>query len=178
MEVIKFDSFNFRKRHKRKPLLQSEVEMAIQNTKSNMAAARFLGVSLNTYKKYAEQYFDKDGNNLYDKHKNQSNIGIKKCRLDYHYKGYTLEKILNNEVPSYPLHKVKKRLLNWGVLVEKCSLCGFEEKRLLDGQCPLILVQKDGNKNNYHLDNLELLCYNCYYLTIGDIKSWNIKKQM
>jgi DNA-binding transcriptional ArsR family regulator len=28
---------------------------------------------------------------------------------------------------------------------------------------------KDDNKKNYKLDNIELLCYNCYFLTIGDI---------
>jgi len=30
---------------------------------------------------------------------------------------------------------------------------------------------KDGNKKNYKLDNVELLCYNCYFLIIGDIFS-------
>ena len=30
---------------------------------------------------------------------------------------------------------------------------------------------KDSNKKNYKLDNVELLCYNCYFLTVGDIFS-------
>jgi len=29
---------------------------------------------------------------------------------------------------------------------------------------PVILNHKDGNKLNYHLDNLEFLCYNCSFL--------------
>ena len=28
---------------------------------------------------------------------------------------------------------------------------------------------KDGEKKNYKLDNVELLCYNCYFLQVGDI---------
>ena len=28
---------------------------------------------------------------------------------------------------------------------------------------------KDKNKRNYHLENLEMLCYNCYFLFIGDV---------
>ena len=30
---------------------------------------------------------------------------------------------------------------------------------------------KDGNKKNYHLNNLEMLCYNHFFLTVGDIFS-------
>jgi len=30
---------------------------------------------------------------------------------------------------------------------------------------------KDNNKKNYQLDNLELLCYNCYFIYVGDIFS-------
>jgi len=28
---------------------------------------------------------------------------------------------------------------------------------------------KDGNKRNWKLENLEFLCYNCYFLVIGDV---------
>ena len=28
---------------------------------------------------------------------------------------------------------------------------------------------KDNNSNNYSLDNVQLLCYNHYFLTVGDI---------
>jgi hypothetical protein len=34
---------------------------------------------------------------------------------------------------------------------------------------PLILNFKDNNKQHYRLENLEMLCYNCYFLQIGDI---------
>ena len=28
---------------------------------------------------------------------------------------------------------------------------------------------KDGDKTNHKLDNLQLLCYNCYYLTVDNV---------
>jgi hypothetical protein len=33
----------------------------------------------------------------------------------------------------------------------------------------LLVNFKNGNKRDWKQDNLEFLCYNCYYLTIGDI---------
>ena len=34
---------------------------------------------------------------------------------------------------------------------------------------PLILHFKDKNKKNYRQENIELLCYNCYFIYQGDI---------
>ena len=48
-------------------------------------------------------------------------------------------------------------------------MCGFEERRVLDYKMPLLLNFKDDNKKNYKLDNIELLCYNHYFLNVGDI---------
>jgi hypothetical protein len=33
----------------------------------------------------------------------------------------------------------------------------------------LLLHFQDNNSNNYSLDNVQLLCYNHYFLTVGDI---------
>ena len=33
----------------------------------------------------------------------------------------------------------------------------------------IINIDKDNNKKNYQLDNIEMLCYNHYFLTVGDI---------
>ena len=35
----------------------------------------------------------------------------------------------------------------------------------------MLLHFKDNNKKNYRKENIEFLCYNCYFLTIGDIFS-------
>ena len=58
---------------------ESEIRYAMENTKSNAEAARFLKVSFTTYKKYARLYTDRDtGKTLYELHKNQFGVGIPK----------------------------------------------------------------------------------------------------
>jgi hypothetical protein len=58
---------------------ESDIRYAMENTKSNAEAARFLKVSFTTYKKYARLYVDRDsGKTLYELHKNQFGVGIRK----------------------------------------------------------------------------------------------------
>ena len=54
-------------------------------------------------------------------------------------------------------------------MAEECNQCGFHERRVLDYKIPLILHFKDNNKQHYRLENIEMICYNCYFLTIGDV---------
>jgi hypothetical protein len=65
--------------------------------------------------------------------------------------------------------KVKKRLFEEGYLKEECALCGFNERRVSDYKIPLLLNFKDHNTKNYRLDNLQVLCYNHYFLTVADV---------
>jgi len=43
---------------------------------------------------------------------------------------------------------------------------------------PLIINFFDGNAKNWKLENLELLCYNCYFLNVGNVWSDNQLQQM
>ena len=64
---------------KAKPLSKEMVVAAMNKTKSNKAAARYLNVSYIHFKKWAKLYQDADtGQILFDKHKNQSGKGIPK----------------------------------------------------------------------------------------------------
>jgi len=72
------------------------------------------------------------------------------------------EKYLNNEV-KITSHKLRLRLVQEGYFEEKCCCCGLTE--WLGQPIPLELHHKDGNKENNHLDNLELRCPNCHYFT-------------
>ena len=101
---------------KAKPLSKELIMAAVNKTKSNRAAARYLNVS-----------FSPD--------------------------------------------KLKYRLITEGYLLEECASCGFHERRVLDYKMPLLLHFKDGNKKNYRKENTELLCYNHFFLTVGDIFS-------
>lgn len=151
-----------------KPLLQSDIERAMKYTRSNAAAARFLGVNYNTYKKYAKRYFDKNGDNLFELHKNQAGVSISKVKLNSQGERFSLDDVLANKFPGYALQKLKHRLVNQALIYERCELCGFEERRVTDQRMPLLLSFKE-KEGDYSLENLELLCFNCYFLTVGNI---------
>jgi hypothetical protein len=139
-----------------KPLLKSEIIQAQADTLSNAQAARLLNVNYATYKKYASLY------GLFESHKSTGR-GIPRVK----YRGkdnHGILDILDGKYPNYNKKRLKIRLINGGLLPNRCGLCGFSEKRP-DGKIPLVLCYLDSNANNLHLDNLQLRCYNCAYLT-------------
>ena len=155
---------------KPKPITKEQILAAMGKTKSNMAAARYLNCSYGHYKKWAKLYESDTHDNLFEQHKNQSGIGIPKF-LRVGGKEPALIDIIEGRAnaSSFTPDKIKYRLITEGYLEEKCAMCGFEERRVLDYKMPLLLNFKDDNKKNYKLDNIELLCYNHYFLNVGDI---------
>lgn len=153
-----------------KPLGKEMIVAAMNKTKSNRAAARYLNVSYQHYKKWAKQYDSDTHDNLFEQHKNQSGKGIPKF-LNNGKKDFAVIDIIEGRLnpSSFNPQKVKYRLIEEGYLKEECNQCGFHERRVLDYKIPLILHFKDNNKQHYRLDNIEMLCYNCYFLTIGDV---------
>lgn len=161
-----------------KYLSREDIERAVRNTLTNRAAARFCHVSYTHYKKYATLYIDKEtGKTLYELHRNQAGKGVPKFRYvndndSRKYKKHrepALIDILEGKysVEHYSPQKLKYRLVESGMLYPKCSRCGFKEKRLVDGKSPLVLMHKNGDKKDFHLSNLEFLCYNCTFLEGG-----------
>tara|TARA_R110001592_G_scaffold17315_4_gene73267 strand:+ start:67 stop:540 length:474 start_codon:yes stop_codon:yes gene_type:complete len=146
------------------PLMQAQVEAAMSATNSNAEAARYLRVSYDTYKKYAKLY-KKGETTLFEMHKNQSGKGISKLNKGEGAK-YPLDQILQGDHPTYPPSRLKRRVLKELILEEKCSNCGFEEKRITDFTVPLLLDHIDGDTTNHIENNLRMLCYNCYYLMV------------
>ena len=149
---------------KAKPLSKEQISAAQAKTKSNMAAARYLHVSYQHYKRYAKLY------KLFEGHKNQSGKGIPKFLRGPKKMPHMLE-IIEGRIAasSFDPNKLKYALIEQGYLLEECAVCGFKERRVLDYKVPLLLHFKDNNSNNYSLDNVQLLCYNHYFLTVGDI---------
>ena len=145
-----------------KPLLESEIRDVQSKARSAMEAARLLGVSYNTYKKYAKSY------GIFEELKNPNGTGIRK---GYNIKRgkYSLDDILKGKYPEYPIWKLKQRLLNNGYMLEKCNECGFEEKRIVDGKVPLVLDFIDGDRKNHLYENLRMLCFNCSFLINGNL---------
>lgn len=154
-----------------KPLSKEDILRAMKVTLSNKAAARYLHVSYIHYKRFAQNFTDETtGRTLFEMHKNQSGKGIPKF-ITNRGKEPALLDVIEGRVPieSYTPEKLKRRLLQEGYLYEYCNKCNFSERRVIDYKIPLLLNFKDGNKKNWNIDNVELLCYNCYFLYVGDV---------
>ena len=50
---------------------------------------------------------------------------------------------------------------------EECYECGWNEGRATDGKIPLTIDFIDGESINKSLDNMRLLCPNCYFVFNG-----------
>jgi len=149
------------------PLLESQIKAAQSISASAFEAARTLGVSYNTYKKYAKLY------GIFDDLKNPYGIGIHKAKAIKNKK-YHIDDLIAGKHIKYPLHKFKNKLFDSGYVPKVCGSCGFSEERITDGRMPLLIDFLDGNLNNRVLDNIRPLCYNCFFLLVGDrnVKSW------
>ena len=141
------------------PISRADIVHAQTHTKSNMEAARFLGVGYPRYRRYARIY------NLFDQNSNPTGIGTAKgfaARASV----IKLKDIFANKHPGYSLIRLKHRLIARNIIPEACALCGFKEKRITDSKTPLLLTFKNG-QHDFSVANLELLCYNCLFLTTG-----------
>jgi len=154
---------------------------AMGKTRSNMAASRFLHVSYQHYKRYAQNFeaTEEGYKNLFEQHKNQSGKGIPKF-IRNSKKEPALLDIMEGRISAshFSPDKIKYRLIEEGYLLEECSVCGFKERRVLDYKMPLLLNFKDNNTSNYSKGNIELLCYNDYFLRIGDVFNRKDKEQI
>ena len=156
-----------------KPISREDVLRAMRFTKSNRAAAKYLGCSYQHYKPFAKNFkvdeTDHTSPSLFEAHLNQSGKGIPKF-LPNRRKEPNVKNIIETGTgwESFTPEKIKARIVAEGYLKEECYACGFCERRVTDYKIPLLLNFKDGNKNNYLLENLELLCYNDYFLLVAD----------
>jgi hypothetical protein len=156
-----------------KHLTKSQIETAMRYTKSIRAAAKYLGCSYQHLKPFmkALKVDESDPNSptLFDAHKNQNGKGIPKF-LPNKRKEPMVKRIFEEGTgyESFTPSKIKARGIAEGYLKDECYTCGCNERRVTDYKTPTLLNFKDGNKSNYLLDNLEILCYNCYFLYVGD----------
>lgn len=71
-------------------------------------------------------------------------------------------------------HDVKLRLIRDGLKKRECEQC--RGTTWLGGLIPIELHHVDGNKRNYQLGNLQILCPNCHALT-PNYTGRNVKRQ-
>ena len=150
-----------------RPILMEQIKAAQEKSRSALEAARTLGISYNTYKKYARLY------GIFEDLKNQSGVGIER-KVGIRNTKYHIEDLIDGKHLRYPLHKFKNKLFDSGYVPKVCGSCGFSEERVTDGKMPLLIDFIDGNLNNRKLDNIRPLCYNCFFLIVGDrnVKHW------
>lgn len=150
-------------------LSESEIRYAMENTKSNRAAAKFMRVSYDTWKKYAKMYTDSEtGKTLFELHKNEAGKGITKASSRVNGGTYSIDRILEGQHPKYPTWKLRNRLLALGIFEEECASCGYDERRITDDTVPLLLDHINGDETDHRLENLQMLCLNCWYQQVGE----------
>jgi len=140
-------------------------------TQSNHQAAKYLQTSFVTYKKYAKLYIDQEtGKTLFELHKNQAGKGVHRTKWGDEFRPAKLDMILtNSQYKTVKIHKLRNRLLYEGRLKTECYRCGHNEKRIIDYKQPLILNFKNGVKHDWRIENLEMICYNCHFLYLGNL---------
>lgn len=127
------------------PISEEKIKEAINNTKSMIAAAKYLNVSRDRFKRYANKY------GLYNP--NPSGKGDLDLTDEEFFK--TNRKISSNAL--------KTRILN--IKPYKCEQCGISE---WNGSKIILEVHHiDGNHYNNKLSNLSLLCPNCHSQTVS-----------
>lgn len=140
-----------------RPILQAEIEEAKKHSPFARQQARWLGIHLHTYKKYAKMY------GIYEPRPNEKG---KRSMYDPERGRFPLSKILAGEFKD---HKsvcdwmVKDKLIRSGKFDPRCNICGYDKRRIVDNKIALLLDHKDGDPRNYSLDNLQLLCLNCTF---------------
>jgi hypothetical protein len=161
------------KKARTRVLMQTQIENAMKVTRSNRAAAEYLRVSYNLYKRFAKLYKNKEGVCLFDAHLNQAGSGISKTHVSK--KRFELDQILLGNYPQYPRERLLRRMIISGYIEEKCNQCGYCQKRPTDLKTPLVLHHLNRNQTDHRRENLEILCYNCYFVMVGDLSRRDLK---
>lgn len=124
------------------------------NESQTMAiACAKLNLHFNTFKRYAIKF------GCYKP--NQGGKGTSKPSS----KLIPLTEILAGLHPEYQTYKLKLRMINEGVLEDKCEKCGWNQKPAGAKYTPCELHHKDSDSHNHVRSNLELTCPNCHSLT-------------
>ena len=147
-----------------KQMTKTNINAAIQSTQSMSQAAIYLGVSYNTFTKYAKQY------DLFKPLK--SSKGIRKS----HNGQFThdIKAILEGKNPNpYREQTLLSKAIKEGYIAPCCSNCNQDFSQYdMRKDPPLILDFFDKNPQNTQIHNLRALCFNCVYSLYYTLKGW------
>lgn len=167
------------------PLLEHEIShicFNVPNILSNRAAAEYLNVSFNRWKKYASLYIDKESNKSYfqllldrsNKLKGNRLLRLKelhrKKNWDAWYVNNIINKLNNNDldIKIYTHKRLKEFLISNNLLNARCACCGYGEKNLVTNKVPLLIDHINNDWKDFKVDNLQLLCFNCFFQLVGN----------
>jgi hypothetical protein len=141
-------------------LLESEIVEALDKAPSALKAAERCGVSYPTFRKYAVLYgvFRTPGYPVL-----KGGSAIKRGPISPYAGKFPLNEILENKHPGFPAHRLKDKLIRSGLKKCECEQCGYSERRVTDGKIPLLVNFDDGDNNNFLIENLKVMCYNCTF---------------
>jgi len=143
---------------------KQNINMAIKSTQSMSQAAIYMGVSLNTFKKYAKMY------DLWNPL--PSSKGIRKS----HNGNFThdIGMILEGKNPNpYRDQTLLNKAIQEGYIAPCCSNCNQEFHNYnMRKHPPLMLDFLDKNPQNTQIHNLRALCFNCVYSLYYTLKGW------
>ena len=147
-----------------KIILKQDVIFAQQHASSHKDAATILRVGYGIYKKWAQFYklWERRSSKLLPPVRNRQDNTSPKRSVQLRGK-HGLLPILEGKVPNYPWKILKSRLLAAGYVKNECMNCKYNLTRM-DGMVPLLLHPYDGDYNNYSIENMYVLCYNCTYI--------------
>jgi hypothetical protein len=171
------------------PLYEHEIKHVVLNVpdiNSNRDGCRYLNVSYPRWKKYAQLYINKEsGLSYFQILLNRSNklkgarVKIlrqlhRKKKWDEWYIKSIVEKLNSNtlNIKLYTRTKLKKFLIENEILANKCACCGYQDKNIITGKVPLLIDHIDSDYNNLKVDNLQLLCYNCFSQLVGPLMDY------
>jgi len=147
-----------------KQMTRNNIDAAIKSTQSMSQAAIYLGVSYNTFTKYAKQY------GLFSPL--SSSKGIRKS----HNGQFThdIAQILEGKNPNpYREQTLLSKAIREGYIAPVCSNCNHDYTDYkLRKDPPLMLDFLDKNPQNTQIHNLRALCFNCVYSLYYTLKGW------
>ena len=147
-----------------KQMTKTNINAAIQSTQSMSQAAIYLGVSYNTFTKYAKQY------DLFKPL--TSSKGIRKS----HNGQFThdIKAILEGKNPNpFREQTLLSKAMREGYIPCECNNCGVDYTEYkMRKDPPLILDFLDKNPQNTQIHNLRALCFNCVYSLYYTLKGW------
>lgn len=152
-------------------LQENDFKELVKQYSSLEAIANALNISKRILLKYAKIYAFSNSETYYEYFQRMKKWKPTKTTIyNKNVRQKVMDIIANKRTNTFPVGDLMYMLFRYELKKECCEVCGCGERRTHDGRKPLILTFKNkGNIRNYNLDNLQILCYNCYFMTVGDV---------